>query len=255
MRSRSLRLIAALLLPLACGSVALAQTARPSGQGKTSASAPVAAHDLSGVWQLVGLLRSMSKAGPSLTTEGNKKFLANLPGFGPRAVPGGNDPIGQCDPLGLPRTLLSERPIQFVEIPGRMLQFLESDRTWRDIWTDGRELAKDQDERWYGFSVGKWQGDTFVVDSSGFDERTWVDSLGYPRSDVMRLQERYRRPDHDTIELAMTIDDPKMYTKPWVSDKLTYKLQSQDALEEGFCVASEEESFTRRLRNPAAGKP
>ena len=104
------------------------------------------------------------------------------------------------------------------------------------------------------FSVGKWQGETFVVDSTGFDERTWIDSLGYPRSDSMRLQERYRRADRDTLELTMTIDDPKMYTKPWVSDKLTYKLQPQDGLDEGFCVASEEESFTRRLRNPAAGK-
>ncbi len=93
-----------------------------------------------------------------------------------------------------------------------------------------------------------------MVDSTGFDERTWIDSLGYPRSDSMRLQERYRRADRDTLELTMTIDDPKMYTKPWVSDKLTYKLQPQDGLDEGFCVASEEESFTRRLRNPAAGK-
>jgi len=254
MRSRTAGLIAALLLVLVFGSATLAQTARPAGAGKANAAASVAGHDLSGVWQLVGLLRSMSKAPPSLTPEGNKKFLANLPGFGPRAVPGGNDPIGQCDPLGLPRTLLSERPIQFVEIPGRMLQFLEWDRTWRDVWTDGRELPKDQDARWYGYSVGKWQGDTFVVDSAGFDERTWVDSLGYPRSDAMRLQERYRRSDHDTLELTMTIEDPVMYTKPWVSDRLIYKWQAQDGLEEGFCVASEEESFTRRLRNPAAGK-
>ena len=251
MRSRSLSLIAALLLPLVCGSVALAQTARPSGQGKTSASAPVAAHDLSGVWQLVGLLRSMSKAGPSLTPEGNNKFLANLPGFGPRAVPGGNVPLTMRSCY--PAHPAVERPIQFVEIPGRMLQFRSRiNSAISDRWASTSQAS---DERWYGFSVGKWQGDTFVVDSAGFDERTWVDSLGYPRSDAIRLQERYRRPDHDTIELTMTIDDSKMYTKPWVSDKLTYKLQPQDALDEGFCVASEEESLTRRLRNPAAGKP
>ena len=104
------------------------------------------------------------------------------------------------------------------------------------------------------YSIGKWQGDTFVVDSAGFDERSWADSLGYPHSDAMHLQERYRRVDHDTLELTITLDDPTIYTKPWVSDRQTLKLQPGQELEEDFCVGSEEESFNQRLRLPAAGK-
>src|SRR5439155_23046960 len=86
-------------------------------------------------------------------------------------------------------------------------------------------LPKDADElKWLGYSVGKWDGDTFVVDSTGFDERTWLDHFGNPRSDQMILQERYHRVDRDTLELTMTLTDPKVYTKPWVSEKKTFRL-------------------------------
>ncbi len=220
--------------------------------GKPAAPAPE--HDLSGVWLIASRAQSLSNAAPPFTPAGEAQFKANIPGFGPRATPGGNDPINHCDPMGIPRSLLSDRPIQFLHTPGRTLQFLEWNHTWRDIWTDGRELPKDPDPKWFGTSVGKWQGDTFVVDTMGFDERTWLDSLGYPHSDAMRLQERYRRVDFDTIELTITLDDPKFYTKQWVSDKKIYRLQPQQLIEEGYCVGSEEEAFQQQMRNPAMGK-
>jgi len=250
MRNRFLGPIVALLAVLG---VAFAQTPQQPGAAQANAAAPASPHDLSAVWVFSERTRTLSGEVPPMLPEGEAKFNANKPGFGPRAVPGGNDPIGHCDPLGLPRSLLSRSPMEFVQTPGRVLQFFEAGHVWRDIWTDGRELPKDPEPKFYGYSVGKWQGDTFVVDTVGFDERTWIGALGYPHSDAMRLQERYRRVAQDTLELTMTLVDPKVYTKPWVSDTHIFKLQPETELEERFCVPSEEDAYNRRMRYPAAG--
>jgi hypothetical protein len=136
-----------------------------------------------------------------------------------------------------------------------LLQFFEWEHIWRTIWTDGRAVPADPDPTYLGTSAGKWDGDTFVVDSAGFDERTWLDHFGDPHSDEMRLQERYRRVDRDTLELTVTLTDPKAYTKSWVSETKTFKLQpKKDEIQEIFCVPSQEEEFNRRVRDPAAGK-
>ena len=209
-----------------------------------------------------------------MTVWGEEKFKSYRPSYGrelgsadavahpeeaigrQRAVPSalGNDPAGECNPSGVPRLLFFPRPIEFVQTPNKVIQFFQWTRAWRDIWMDGRKLPSEPpSSTWYGYSVGKWEGDMFVVDSTGFDDRSWVDHFGYPHSDQMHLQERYRRLDHDTLELVMTIDDPKTYTKAWVSDKLTFRLQANDKIREDFCVPSEEESFNQGVRNPAGG--
>jgi hypothetical protein len=169
----------------------------------------------------------------------------------------GNDPQGKCDPLGIPRLIFfNTTPVEFVQTSDRLVQFYEWGHVWRTVWTDGRALPKDasDDPTWLGYSAGKWDGDTLVVESAGFDERSWLDHFGNPHSDEMRLEERYRRADKDTIELTMTINDPKTYTKPWVSEKKTFKLQPRREIREIFCVPSEEEAFNKRIRDPAAGK-
>jgi hypothetical protein len=132
--------------------------------------------------------------------------------------------------------------------------------TYREIWTNGKQLPKDPDPildvfgGWMGYAVGKWEDDhTFVVDSIGFDERTWLDRNGNRHTDQMRLREQWRRVDHDTLQLTLTINDPKMYTQPWVSDTKTFKLEPITELQPEFCVPSEEESFNARVRNPAGG--
>ena len=87
------------------------------------------------------------------------------------------------------------------------------EKRWRTVWTDGRQLPKDPDPRWYGYSVGKWEDDyTFVVNSNGTDERTWLDNAGNPHSNEMKVEERYHRVNMNTMELTVTIDDPKAYT-------------------------------------------
>src|SRR5688572_33017722 len=109
------------------------------------------------------------------------------------------------------------RPFEMFQVKDRVLQLFEWNRVLREIWTDGQQLPAEPDPKWLGVAVGKWEGDTFVVDSAGFDERTWLDHFGNPHSEEMRLQERYRRIDRETLELTMTLTDPKTYTKPWVS--------------------------------------
>ena len=142
--------------------------------------------------------------------------------------------------------------MEIIQVPGRVLQFFEWNHMWRTIWTDGRKLPEDPDPRWFGYSVGKWDGDTFVVESTGFDDRTWLDQFGNPYSDEMRLEERWRRVG-DTLEITMTLTDPKTYTTPWVSEKKVFKLQSKEEIREEICVPSIEAEFNRRTRDPAAG--
>jgi hypothetical protein len=223
-------------------------------------------HDLSGIWRAaVGGNRrnveefapgqALSIEPPAMTVWGKEQFEANKPGYGPRAVPPalGNDPTGLCDPLGYPRIMFFGRPFEMFQVKDRVLQLFEWNRVLREIWTDGQQLPAEPDPKWLGVAVGKWEGDTFVVDSAGFDERTWLDHFGNPHSEEMRLQERYRRIDRETLELTMTLTDPKTYTKPWVSDKLMFRLQPKDKIREEFCVPSEEASFNQGVRNPAGG--
>jgi hypothetical protein len=110
---------------------------------------------------------------------------------------------------------------------------------------------------WNGTSVGKWEGDVFVVDSMGFDDRTWLDKFGYPHSENMKLQERYRRIDADTLELTMTITDPEMYTRPWVSDTKLFRLDRAKSSrwdEQIYCVPHRRIQIQSAVRDEAGGK-
>jgi hypothetical protein len=104
------------------------------------------------------------------------------------------------------------------------------EKRWRGVWTDGRQLPKDPDPRWYGYSVGRWEDDyTFVVNSNGTDDRTWLDNAGSPHSNDMKVEERYHRASQNVLELTVTIDDPKTYTMPWVArNKMPMRLMPTD---------------------------
>ena len=228
------------------------------GNAPPAPSVPHDPHDLSGVWAKGFRTLALSDTPPSFTPLGQKLFDANKPSYGPRAIPPalGNDPTGNCDPLGLVRNLLMEVSIyqmEMVPAKNRMFQFFEWAHSYRTIWTDGRALPKDPEASFNGTSVGKWDGDTFVVDSVGFDDRTWLDHFGVPHSDEMRLQERYRRLDRDNMELTVTLTDPKIFTKPWESEKKNFRLVQNREIPELFCVPSEEAEFNKVIRNPAGG--
>src|SRR6185503_4492110 len=152
---------------------------------------PFDAHDLSGVWQFAsgGGGQGPGDSFPPLTAWGKAKYDANKPGYGPKAAPGGNDPILKCDPIGFPRILFTIWPFEVIPIPGRILMFFEGQHTTREIWMDGRKLPADPDPTWYGHSVGRWDGNTLVVESFGFNEKTWLGAQGQPHSDEMRTTE------------------------------------------------------------------
>ncbi len=115
--------------------------------------------------------------------------------------------------------------MQFIHAPDKTVQLFEWFRIWREIWTDGRAMPEDPGPRFYGYSVGKWDGNTFVIETTGLDPRLWGDEWGMPFSEDMRVEERWRRLDRDNMELTLTFTDPKMYTKPWSTEVQRYRLQ------------------------------
>jgi hypothetical protein len=143
----------------------------------------------------------------------------------------GNDTYGTCNPMGMPRAALYPDPVELIVLPDRILQHFQWGYGLRTIWMDGRTLPASEDvdiPRWWGYAVGRWDGTTLVVESTGYDERTWIDHFGYPHSDEMVLEERYTRINYDTIELKMTLTDPKCYAKPWTSETKRMHLLTED---------------------------
>ena len=219
-------------------------------------------HDLSGVWY--GRMNSilMGNPEPPMTPAGKAVFDTYKPSAGPRGVPPafGNDPMGRCDPLGYPRTMYTNgRGFEFIQTSRKIIQAFDWTHNYREIWTNNITLPEDPDPRWYGWAVGKWEGDTFVINSKAYNPKNWLDILGHPQSDSMTMVERWTRTAYDTLELMMTIKDPEYYTAPWVSAKpAVFKLQlpvDRTILGEEFCVPSEEEDFNHNVRNLAgAGK-
>jgi hypothetical protein len=244
-------------------SLTLAQNAPPSRNPEapdSQKSQPFDPHDLSGIWwghAARGTNFSLSATPPPMTPWAQQRYDAAKPGLGPRGKPLGNDPMMICDPMGFPRIMFwTGYPYEIVQLPGRTVMFFDWFYTYRTIWTDGRSLAADPDPRWYGNSVGKWEGNTFVVQSNGFDDRTWLDADGHPHSDEMRLEERYHRVDHNTLEVTMTLTDQQAYTKPWISEKMTLKLADPKIeMREDVCVPSVEAKYKETIRNPAGGAP
>lgn len=231
----------------------LAQTAPQSGTARPETSAP----DLSGVW-----LRDPGKVSAfefprdpaPMTSWGAAKFATAKNTHGPNPVvdmASNNDPfLKSCEPLGVPRVLLANHPFKMVPVSGEMIVLYERSHDFREIYMDGRQHPKDIDPSWWGHSIGRWEGDTLVVDTVGLDDRTWLDYQGLPHSDALHVIERYRRVDHDTLQIDLTIDDPKAYTKSW-SVKYFYKLKPWDIGEE-ICTLSSEKTFDQGIVNPAS---
>ena len=133
--------------------------------------------DLSGVWNEGNNNRlQFSVPAPPLTDWGKQQYESTKAETLPDGTPLSNSKDGMltCDPLGWPRWFTYNLGFEFVQLPNRVIQFFEFYHTFRTIWTDGRELMENPDPRWMGYSVGRWEGDTFVVESNGFDERSWI---------------------------------------------------------------------------------
>ena len=269
----------ALLLVLACSPMVLAQSSSspyPEGwppcprcqSGPERAAArkqadaqnrKVDPKDISGVWGNNGM--ELSIVPPPFTAKGKELYDATRAEETPEGLAISNSKDGMliCDPLGYPRLFAYNYGFEFVVLPNRVVQFFEFGHTWRDIWTDGRKLPVDPPQpRWMGYAVGRWEGDTFVVESNGYDDRSWIQEdrrdrrWGFPHSDQMTITERYRRTSYGTLDASLTITDPVIFKKPWTTSG-TIQLSPGTEIWEYMCVVTESEAYNNDKLRPQVG--
>jgi len=136
-----------------------------------------------------------------------------------------------CLPQGIPKIAAAPAPWKIIQSPGNIVILHEAFNLWRQVFLDGRQFAEDLNPSWLGYSIGKWEGDTLVVDSKGFNGKTWLDQAGKPTTEALHVTERYRRKNFGTLEIQITIDDPKAYTKPWTVTEEVRLVLNTDLLE------------------------
>jgi hypothetical protein len=277
-----MRRVIVLLLLTICGHVVNAQWVKyptpgtprtADGKPILTARAPRAPNgkpDLSGVWHVQPTSREEMKRlfgdgvdtieVPGMEIDTISKYAVNIfqdfkPGEAPvrpevgevlkRRGDGGSEvlPPTHCLPAGVPLSTLLSEVTKIVQTPGLTLIMLELGGT-RQIYTDGRKHVADPSPSWLGYSVGSWEGETLVVDTVGFNGKSWLDVIGHPQSEGAHLVERYRRRDFGHMDVEITIEDQKWYTKPFTI-KVTHLLQPDTDILEYFC--NENEQDRRRM--------
>jgi len=205
------------------------------GKPNLAAPAPKLADgtpDLSGIWMEPGLKYLINVAAD----------LKEVP-FQPWAEAeykrrvetlGKDDPNNFCLPSGYPEKDAVTSPWKIVQTPGLIIMLYESRTIFRQIFTDGRKLPVDPNPNWQGYSIGHWDGDTLVVETAGSNGKAWMDTNGHPVTDALKLTERFHRRDMGHLDLDITIDDPKAYTKPWTVKQVA-NLQPDTELLEYIC--------------------
>jgi hypothetical protein len=141
------------------------------------------------------------------------------------------DPDANCLPQGVPKINAAPAPWRIVQTPGYIVIVYEAFNLWRQVFLDGRQLARDLNPTWMGYSTGKWEGDTLVIDTRGFNGKAWLDQLGKPSTEALHVVERFRRKDFGHMDLQITIDDPKAYTRPWKVTQEVHLLPDAELLE------------------------
>ena len=235
---------AILILLMMCGSVSAQWVDVPlpgtprTPDGKPNLAAPVqktpdGKPDLSGVWKNLdakyltdlasdGIQVSFTPWGAALYKERQETFSKGRPSE-------------HCLPHGIPDAMMvPAAPFKIVQTAGEVVILYENQNRFRQIFTDGRTLPKEIVPAWLGYSIGKWNGDTLVVDTIGFNDRTWLDDGGHPHSDALQLTERFRRRDFGHLDYEITINDPKAYTKPWTAS-VPFGLFADNELMEWVC--------------------
>lgn len=201
--------------------------------------------DLTGIWGTV-----------------SPKYLANLaadfkPGDFPiqpwadaltkermTGVHAGEESNANCLPQGVPRIDATPNPFKIVQEPDLVVILYEAFGQFRQVYLDGRALPKDPNPTWLGYSMGHWDGDTLVVETTGFNGKTWLDQAGHPTTDALHVTERFRRRDFGHLDIQVTIDDPKAYTKPWTVTEPMQFLPDTDLIE---FVCNENEKDLKHL--------
>ena len=149
-----------------------------------------------------------------------------------------DDPHARCTPPNFPRAYALPQFKKIVQTPGLLLMLHEFQGSFRQVFTDGRPLPEILQPAWSGYSSGKWEGDTLVIDSIGFRDGLWLDMLGNPLTDQARVTERLKRPNYGTLDVEVTINDPGAYTKPWTV-KLNQTIVLDTELMDEICTENE----------------
>ena len=187
----------------------------PDGKPNLSAPPPRSADgkpDLSGVWRIHKSY--LLNAASDLKAEDIQPWAAAV--YKRSGDDFRNDTDGiNCLPPGPKASLSVGSPVKIVQTPGLVVFLYEYQTLYRQVFTDGRSLPQDPNPTWMGYSVGQWEGDTLVVTTAGFNDRTSLDLGGHPHSEALRLTERFRRRDAGHIDLQVTIEDPKAYNRKW----------------------------------------
>jgi hypothetical protein len=145
-----------------------------------------------------------------------------------RANSSKDDPTANCIVGGVPRSDLVGYPFKILEVPGMVVILYEAVHSYRQIFTDGRSFPADMNPTWFGYSIGHWEGDTLVVETRGFNDKGWLDNGGKPATDQLKVTERFIRKDFGNMDIQITIDDPKAYTKPWtVTQPLAFQADTE----------------------------
>ncbi len=228
-----------------------------TADGKPNLAAPVPTADdgkpdLSGIWRrqrglnsprgdsagLPGRIDHYMPAGAEIPLRPEAAAL-----YGQRSANlGKGRPSERCLPHGIPDAMLYGGPMKIVQNRRLTIILFEEFNHYRQLFTDGRAFPQDPQPTWFGYSVGRWDGDAFVVDSMGFNDQTWMDDSGLPHTDALRTTERFRRRDFGHLDLQLTVDDPKAYTKPW-SVSIGFDLLPDTELIEDIC--ENEKYFSR----------
>ena len=161
-----------------------------------------------------------------------------------------DNPDAHCLPIGVMQLHTHGQPRKMVQTPGVTVIMYEANSGLRQIFTDGRPLPKDAEPWWYGYSVGKWEGDTLVVKTMGFNDLSWLDARGTGHSEDLRVEERFHRRDYGHLEMTVTVTDPKTFTKPVTFSFVEGLLPDTDVLEH---VCAEDEKDVAHVK-AATGK-
>lgn len=241
------------------------------GKANLSAPAPRASNgkpDLSGVWQvepvpgevegLIGRIPAFAIVPGDDPRNFSKYFFDILADFKPDQEP--MKPAAAesfrkrsqnivnteayCLPIGIPRGELFSVPFKIIQNPGVIVMIYEASGMHRQVYTDGRKLPADMQPAWLGYSAGKWEAGTLVVETAGFNDKTTLDSSGHPRSESTRMTERFRRRDFGHMEGQITIDDPQNYTRPFTIHFNWRLIPDTDVLE---AVCAENERDIRHI--------
>ena len=219
--------------------------------------------DISGVW---------ARLPANQQTSISDNFTHEIPSFTPwaaaryQAAREGVQPLHQgreeLDPIlspycmvpGYPRAYLRPGPIEIVQSPARVVMMFEGNNQWRVIYVDGREHPDGAPPKWMGHSVGRWEGDTLVNEPVGLNDLAWLDSMGTPHSDVLRVEERIRRVAQDRLEMDFLFEDPKAFTKPWRGRK-NWELKSDwELMEYGICDTPQTELYLKEILEGKLGE-